>query len=328
MTYVLGVDGGNTKTIALVARTDGTIIGVGRSRCSDIYGASSPEAAIAEANSAIAMALSGAGIQKEALRASCLSMAGADWNDDIEFLQHSFAGYGETLTIINDAMGALRAGSDDGTGVVVVCGTGAATGARNADGQIWHSSFWQEPQGAQELGRKTVRAVYRAHLGVESPTSLSPRVLDFFGKQSVEDLLYLFTARSKPHPDGILVAQLVRILLDEASNGDALAQRIVYSHGAALGDYALAAAQQVKIKNTSFPLVLAGGVFRHSGQLLADALIERVLGTSPQARPIFSRFEPVIGALLLSYESIDIAVNKSLHENLVSSIPPSILFET
>jgi N-acetylglucosamine kinase-like BadF-type ATPase len=115
MTYVLGVDGGNTKTIALVARTDGTIIGVGRSccsdisdgtiigvgrsRCSDIYGASSPEAAIAEANSAITMALSGAGIQKEALSASCLSMAGADWNDDIEFLQRSFAGYGETLTI-------------------------------------------------------------------------------------------------------------------------------------------------------------------------------------------------------------------------------------
>jgi hypothetical protein len=63
------VDGGNTKTIALVARTNGAISGVGRSRCSDIYGASSPEVAIA-------MALSGAGIQKEALSASCLSMAG------------------------------------------------------------------------------------------------------------------------------------------------------------------------------------------------------------------------------------------------------------
>jgi hypothetical protein len=88
------------------------------------------------------------------------------------------------------------------------------------------------------------------------------------------------------------------------------------------------AARQVKLENTSFPLVLARGVFRHSGQLLADALIEHVLGTSPQAHLIFSRFEPVIGALLLGYESIDISINKSLHENLVSSISPSILFET
>jgi N-acetylglucosamine kinase-like BadF-type ATPase len=328
MTYVLGLDGGNTKTIALVAGGDGTILGVGRSSCSDIYGASSAEAAIAEANLAISTALSAAGIEKEVLSAGCLSMAGADWPEDIEFLQQVFGGYGEKLSVVNDAMGALRAGSPDGTGVVVVCGTGAATGARSADGEIWHSSFWQEPQGALELGRKTLRAVYRAHLGVEAASSLTPRVLDFFGKKTVEEILYLFTARTLPHPELILVAKLVRILLDEASNGDILAQRIVQSHGAALGDYALAAARQVKIENTPFSLVLAGGVFRHSGQLLADVLIERVLSKSPQAVPTFSRFEPVVGALLLAYESIHLTVNKSLLDNVLASVPPSILFET
>ena len=328
MTHILGVDGGNTKTIALVARLDGTILGVGRSTCSDIYGATSPEAAIAEAAEAILTALNTAGIQKDVLAAGCLSMAGADWTEDFDFLRHSFAGYSEKLTIVNDAMGALRAGSPDGTGVVVACGTGAATGARSADGQIWHTSFWQEPQGAYELGRKTIRTVYRAQLGVEAQTSLTPRVLDFFGKQTVEELLHLFTARSQPHPDGILVAKLARILLDEASNGDVAAQRIVQTHGAALGDYALAAARQVKIENSPFPLVLAGGVFRHSGRLLADALIERVRSVSPQAQPIFSRFEPVMGALLLAYESLGLTVNQSLLENLESSVPPSILFET
>src|SRR6185312_1179927 len=38
MSYVLGVDAGNTKTVALVARLDGTVVGAGRAGCGDIYG--------------------------------------------------------------------------------------------------------------------------------------------------------------------------------------------------------------------------------------------------------------------------------------------------
>src|SRR5438105_4774145 len=39
MQCVLGVDGGNTKTVALVAALDGTILGAGRGGCGDIYNA-------------------------------------------------------------------------------------------------------------------------------------------------------------------------------------------------------------------------------------------------------------------------------------------------
>ena len=44
---VLGVDGGNTKTVALAARPDGAVVGFGRGGCSDIYGAPSFGAAVA-----------------------------------------------------------------------------------------------------------------------------------------------------------------------------------------------------------------------------------------------------------------------------------------
>src|SRR5256884_3691789 len=39
MQCVLGVDGGNSKTIAIVAALDGTILGAGRGGCGDIYNA-------------------------------------------------------------------------------------------------------------------------------------------------------------------------------------------------------------------------------------------------------------------------------------------------
>src|SRR5687768_5078672 len=169
MGYVLGVDGGNTKTLAVVGRLDGAIVGVGRSGCSDIYMAPSPEAALAEAVKAISDALTMAGANIQQLAASAFSMAGADWPDDFEFLETSLAqrGFGGRVIVVNDGLGALRAGSPDGTGVVVVCGTGTATAARSAQGRRWHSSWWQDAQGAHHLGSKALTAVYRAELGID-----------------------------------------------------------------------------------------------------------------------------------------------------------------
>jgi N-acetylglucosamine kinase-like BadF-type ATPase len=132
MNLVLGVDGGNTKTLALVARRDGSIVGAGRAGCGDIYGATSPPAAIAEIEHAIDAALREAGIQSSGLSASAFSLAGADWPEDFRLLEDAMRGkgYGKSMVVVNDAMGALRAGSHDGTSVAVACGTGAAIGAR------------------------------------------------------------------------------------------------------------------------------------------------------------------------------------------------------
>jgi N-acetylglucosamine kinase-like BadF-type ATPase len=252
MSLVLGLDAGNTKTIALLATCDGRIIGSGRGGCGDIYAAGSPEQALAAMDSAIAAALPpGAG--PDAITAACFSMAGADWPEDYALIRAALLerglDRGERSLIYNDALGALRAGTADGVGVSVVCGTGAAVGARAADGRFWHSSWWQEPQGAQQLGQKTLRAVYRAALGLAPPTSLTGRVLDFYQAPDVETVLHRLTARVRqPAPP---VGQLSRALLDEAAAGDPTARSIVVAHGADLGDYALVAARRGGLSDPS-----------------------------------------------------------------------------
>ena len=328
MSYVLGVDAGNTKTIALVARSDGRIVGTGRGSCGDIYGAVSADAALAEIEGVQSTALHAAGIRREQLVASAFSAAGADWPEDFEFLHTAFAarGFGARSLIVNDALGALRAGSPDGTGVVIACGTGTAIGVRSSQGLTWHTSHWQEPQGSRHLADKTLRAVYRAELGIDPETSLTTRVLDFFQQRSVEDVLHLFTARLGPHPahpDG-----LARVLLDEASAGDATARRLVVEHGTGLGDYALAAARRVGIEGTPFPLVLTGGVFRHPSPLLIEAIVARVCTTSPAARPMQRRFEPAIGALFLALQKAAISIDELLLARMLPTLPPTSLFAT
>jgi N-acetylglucosamine kinase-like BadF-type ATPase len=328
MAYVLGVDAGNTKTIALVARLDGQIVGMGRAGCGDIYGAVSDEAALNEIEHAVDAALRQAGIGREALVAGAFSAAGADWPEDFAYLQAAMAqrALGRRIVIVNDAIGALRAGSPDGTGVVIACGTGVATGVRSPSGQVWHTSFWQEPHGAYQLAEKTLRAVYRAELQIDPPTSLTAHVLDFFGTRSVEEVLHRFTSRRGARPAHI--GRLARALLDEASRGDATARRIVVEHGASLGDYALAAARRVGIEYDPFYLVLAGGVFRHPSPLMTEALLARVRATSPGIQAMNSRFEPAVGAVMLALEASGVTIDEALLGRLAPTLPPSSLFET
>ncbi len=336
MESVLAVDGGNTKTIALVASLDGTILGAGRGGCGDIYAAEagtkwrdSAAAAVANIEYAVRSALQAAQIDTSDLVTGVFNMAGADWPEDFVYLRTAMEvrRYGATIHIQNDALGVLHAGSSDATGVSVVCGTGAATGARSPDGRIWHSSMWQnQVQGSAQLGQKTLYAVYRSELGIEPPTTLTKRVLDFFHLESVEEMLHLFTSRSKRIPGR--VDRLTPILLDEAQVGDSVAMRIVQEHGRALGNFALAAARQVGIEGTAFTLVLAGGVFRHPSTVLEQVIIERVRSTSPAVRPTYCRFEPVIGVLFTALEAAGGIVDGVLLDKLIPTIPDPALFST
>jgi N-acetylglucosamine kinase-like BadF-type ATPase len=336
MQCVLAVDGGNTKTVALVASLDGTILGAGRGGCGDIYAAEagtiwpdSAAAAVANIESAVRSALQAAQIDTSDLVTGVFNMAGADWPEDFVYLRTAMEArrYGATIRIQNDALGVLHAGSSDATGVSVVCGTGGATGARSPDGRIWHSSMWQnQVQGSAQLGQKTLHAVYRSELGIEPPTTLTQRVLDFFHLDTVGEVLHLFTSRAKRPPSR--VDQLTPILLDEAQAGDSVALRVVLEHGRALGDYALAAARRVGIEGTAFTLVLAGGVFRHSSSLLENTIIERVRTTSPDVRPTRCRFEPVIGVLFTALEAAGSAVDGVLLDKLILTIPAPTLFST
>src|SRR2546427_9070389 len=89
MESVLAVDGGNTKTIALVASLDGTILGAGRGGCGDIYAAEagtkwldSATAAVANIEYAVRSALQTAQIDTSDLVAGVFNMAegGLAWD--------------------------------------------------------------------------------------------------------------------------------------------------------------------------------------------------------------------------------------------------------
>ena len=135
MTTVLGVDGGGRKTYAVVVDAFGTLLGAGTAGPSnwEMAGVDVARDAITEAADG---ALADAGIARAAIDASVFGLAGVDWPSDVDRLLAAIGplGLGGPCRILNDAFVALRAGTVQPWGVVVVAGTGTVAAGRSPAG--------------------------------------------------------------------------------------------------------------------------------------------------------------------------------------------------
>jgi N-acetylglucosamine kinase-like BadF-type ATPase len=306
MSWVLAVDGGNTKTLAVVADDKGIARGAGKGGCSDVYNTATPQEAIGAIEAAARQALAAAGIDGAAIGAGAFSLAGADWPEDFQLLEGALRerlGLSAAPLVVNDALGALRTGSPDWTGVSVVSGTYNAVGARHPDGRVFHLGFWPDGAGGRDLGREGLRAVYHAALGMGPETALTERALALYGARDAIGLLYEFTRR-----DGLAEDEqdrLAPVVLDAADAGDAVARAIVADKGRTLGSQARACAAQVDLPLSGTRIVLTGGVFGHPSERLATATMAEL----PGAVPIRHGPPPVVGALLLAYDRLGIRLD-------------------
>ena len=306
---VLGVDGGNSKTDVAVADGSGRVVGRARGGNSDIYVGKEPARALDELTAAVRAALADAAVDAADLSTSVFSLAGADWPEDFELIAASLRGLGlrhEPL-VVNDAMGGLRLGSPDWQGVAVVCGSFNAVGARHRDGTTFHLGFWPDRVGGFDLADLAVKAVHRDGLGLGPTTALTPRVHELFDSTDAVDLMHRFTRRGS---DLGLVAhlQVAPLLLDVAGTGDEVASTIVRAAGAALGEQARVAAERVGLGLDGTPVVLAGGVLQHPSTLLSASIMARLDG----AVPVRPTEPPIVGALLLAYDRLDLAMDDVL----------------
>jgi len=299
---LLGVDGGNTKTHALVTDLEGNVLGRGDAGTADIH-ATVPEPALVEITLACERALEAAGGTAADLDAAAFNLAGADWPEDFVLLGDELTrriGLEREPVVVNDGIGPLRCGSDDSVGVAAVVGTYCAVGARNAAGEIFHLGFWPDSTGAYALGAEGLTGIWRNMIGLGPPTSLLGRALELWDRGSAKDLLHVFTRIDDGLPAVSARARFAEAVLDEAEGGDIVARDIVRVVGGRAGDYARVCAEQTGQLGQPFPLVLLGGVLRHPSPLLRAAIHDRV----PEAIPVYPDIEPVVGALLLAADTV------------------------
>ena len=328
MRLFLGVDGGNTKTVALLATADGRVVGAGRSGCSDIFNATTEADALAELDGAVAAALSAAGVSAGAIESAMFCLAGADWPEDVAFLRDAVGarGYGRCIAVGNDALGGLRAGTTDGVGVILACGTGGAVAARSALGGFWHSGFWAEPLGGGAIGRMAVQAAVRSGLGIPPPTRLAELLVAHFGTADIEALVKRHNGRGTRPLTDIALSRIAPLVLDAADAGDDVALGIVAAQATLLADYGRVAARRVGLDFATAPVVLAGGVFRHDSGLMAAMIRQRLEGACRSIT--MAEREPATGALMLALEAGGIPMTPERLDTIERSAPRPQFYRT
>ena len=305
MSVVLGVDGGNTKTLAVVADETGRTLGAGLGPCSDIYNAG-PDTGIEAIAAAVADALDAAGVPAAELTAATFSQAGADWPEDFALLERRLPerlGLSVPPLVVNDALGALRGGAPDWIGVSIVAGTYNAIGARRGDGRVFHLGFWPDGAGGRHISQDGLHAIYRASLDLGPATALSERAFALYGADDAIDLLHVFTRR-----DGLTDADVDRfapVVLEAADAGDAVAQAIVAEKGGILGRQGRACARRLDLPLDGLRVVLSGRVLAHPTERLAAAAMAELPGAIAVRHPA----PPVAGAVLLSLDQIGAVVD-------------------
>lgn len=340
---LLGVDGGASKTVALIADEAGTVLGAGRTGSSDIHGATGPEAAVRRVAEAVRQALAQGGLdlgrsrdepvqvgressqtgqEPAQVSVGVFCLCGADWPEDDDYYRAALSRelrLPAPPIVLNDAFAALRAGTPDGIGVALVLGTGAAIAARGPSGKAWFSGFRIESAGAMELGRQVYDRLIRGTYGPGPVPGFQQAALDVFGVDSVEALVHTLSRVDSPTQQGL--ARLAPVLLEAGHGGDDMARSIVREHGTMLAGYVRAAALRVGLDGQGGSIVLGGGLLRHHCTDLVDAIRAGL----PDWSVACATVEPAFGALLLAAD--EAGVRPSL-ERLRASGPGAAFFET
>jgi N-acetylglucosamine kinase-like BadF-type ATPase len=324
--YIIGVDGGSTKTIALVADLNGRILGKARGVGSNATGEDVDEPMQVVVHTSRA-ALREAGVRPQEVALGMFTLAGADWPEDIQRRQSILdkAGLAQKVVIKNDAFGGLRAGTRCPYGVVIAAGTGANTAVINRSGQEWVFGYYQNYGGAYDFSREAIEAVLRAEDGRGPATRLKRMVLGQLGFPSVEEMLKALVAKKIGLASQLALCPRV---FEASVSGDEVASELIVKHGLTLAEYAVAAIRRFQMAQEIFDVVLTGSVFKGPGTLLADTITMAVHRAAPYARVVRSHFEPVIGALLLAYDALELPVSEAIYDCLAETSPEPEFFST
>jgi N-acetylglucosamine kinase-like BadF-type ATPase len=290
----VGVDVGNTKTIAAACDLEGELRGVGRGGCGnwEELGEKGSAEVITEV---IDQALEAAGAKREDVPHAHMGMAGVDWPADEPRMREALtsAGWACGLTLENDSFLTVRAGAPEGHGIGVTAGTGICAAIVRPDGEKYFYGGFTDLGGGIATGTQAFQAVIRAEDGRGRPTALTAAVLRATGQASVQDLVYDVHRRGNYLSGTVLNP----VLFSVAAEGDHVAVGIVTRFGRELALCATNLIRRCGLAEDDTAVVASGSRFVKTGPLLFDVFRREVLAVAPRARMILSEQPPVMGAV-------------------------------
>jgi N-acetylglucosamine kinase-like BadF-type ATPase len=318
MSYVLGIDGGGSKTVCVLMDGDCQVLGCGYAGASNYQGVGIYAARDA-IESAICMAVCG-GLkftEKITISAICLGLAGVGRPQDFEVVKNivkylensnllpiSWELEANNIVICNDALIALMGGVGNDVGIVVAAGTGSIVFGRNHQGVTKRVGGWGyilgDEGGAYRIAVAGMQAAMKSYDGREISTRLIEDFKQYLGLESIENLLEVVYRRGWGVKE---IAALAPIVDKAAASGDELANHIISN---AVQDLVKATFTVINtIFNTSdvLEIVTNGSVWLGKSKI-RERFAQAILEKFSSVKIILPRFEPAYGAALLALKKL------------------------
>lgn len=307
MNYILGVDGGNTKTDYFLFDTEANFIGFYRSgTCSHEGMKDSYEGSFRVMKEHLEAFLPQYNITPQDIKAAVFGLAGVDTPIQKVNIENVIARLGfSNYRVVNDSFLGIKAGTTNGYGVCSINGTGTSSGGIDSDGNYLQvggiGAICGDEAGGYHVSRSVVRAVFDEAYRFGEKTSLTPIVYDLLG---VEDKYYLMEKISDYYLSRkVDYTKLTIACFEEANKGDKVAIEILTKMGENLARSAGGVVVNLNFQDP-VEVVLAGSVWvKGSSPVMIEAFKKYIKEfTKRDIKTIVLTVPPATGAIIWALE--------------------------
>jgi len=299
--YVIGVDGGGTKTEAALADLKGKILKSTKTGPSNLRN-------IGIEKSAENIALAIKKVLPKGRKVLSIFVGLAAVEEEYKFkkgkikkeILKKLRNFKGNLAIGSDQLVAFRSGIDGRDGVVLISGTGCVARGWRGRKDVKVSGWgWLNDEGSGFwAGQKGFQAVLEDLDGRGPKTKITKLLFRNWKIRRQENLL-----KKTYSEDFVHQISLISKVADEAAKkGDKIATSIMKESGKELSESAITVIEKLNLRKKKFPLVLVGKMFKSEACL--RILKRDIRKRAPKVKFIFPRQEPVIGAVKLAIENI------------------------
>lgn len=301
-TVYLGIDGGGSHTVALLADEAGHILGRGEAGPANPLTVGEAEARQA-LRTAVCAAWAAAGLNPRPAEVACLGLAGTGRERERQEALRWAAedGLAARVLVVLDCDLVLAAGTPEGWGLALIAGTGSIAWGRDAQGRTARAGGWGYLLGDEgsgyALGLEALRAIARAADGAGPTTALEAAILARWGLAAPQDFIPRVYRTPFPRPE---IAELAPLVEEVAARGDPVAVRLVSEAGAALARILDAVARRLDLSpERPLPCALGGGLLVR-GLLVREEALRAATALGWKLEPVVRVEEPALGALRLA----------------------------
>ncbi|MGH2996146.1 MAG: N-acetylglucosamine kinase [Gaiellaceae bacterium] len=305
---VLAVDGGNSKTDLALVHADGEVLALVRGPLSSPHHLG-VDGCLAVLDTLRDDALGEAGLTRAngaVADVAELLLAGVDFPTEEREVEDAVGprGWAARTSVRNDTFAVLRAGTERGWGIAVVCGAGINCVGVGPDGR--HARFpalgsitgdWG---GGFDVGLAGVSAAARSEDGRGPRTSLERTVPAHFGLRTPTELA---EAIHRGHIPQRRVIELAPAVLAEAA-ADSVAAEIVDRLAAEVVALARVALARLELDQQPVEVLLGGGLLQTADGRLVAAIGEGLREVGPAITVRAATSPPIVGAALLGLDEL------------------------